>query len=244
MNKTYLSLPKTLRRCIVEPMVGLLPAPGGYYGRSVAKKAKLFVQSAARMEKNPLAVSPRIFADTEITTLFPGLNLPPLQDDPLLLAASSHRNDNVVETMLRSDFLTYLPDDILVKVDRMSMYNSLEVRCPFLDHRVVELAYQMPMKLKIKGFTSKYVLRRLAEKGLPPQIVKRSKQGFMVPLDVWFRSKLKTFIHDVINDVGALWERNRALNLLEEHLSGRHDHAPKLWAMAVLGLWLKKMNNG
>ncbi|MBW2051442.1 MAG: asparagine synthetase B, partial [Deltaproteobacteria bacterium] len=103
---------------------------------------------------------------------------------------------------------------------------------------------QMPMKLKIKGFTSKYVLRRLAEKGLPPQIVKRSKQGFMVPLDVWFRGKLKSFIHDVINDVGALWERNRALNLLEEHLSGRHDHAPKLWAMAVLGLWLKKMNNG
>ncbi|MBW2091792.1 MAG: asparagine synthase (glutamine-hydrolyzing) [Deltaproteobacteria bacterium] len=240
LTGTYLRLPGILRRYLVEPLVNVLPAPGVYYGRSVTKKAKLFVQAAARLENNPLAVSPRIFSDEEIGAFFPGLKLPQFQEDPLLSAASACQNGDAVETMLRSDFLTYLPDDILVKVDRMSMYHSLEVRCPFLDHRVVELAHQMPMKFKIKGFNSKYILRRLAEKGLPPEIGKRSKQGFMIPLDVWFRGKLKPFIHDIIGDAGMPWEKTQALSLLQEHLSGRHDHAPKLWTMAVLGLWSKK----
>ncbi len=240
LTGTYLSLPGCLRRRLIEPLVSLLPAPGVYYGRSVTKKAKLFLEAAGRLENDSLALSPRIFSDEEISALFPGLSLPCLQEDPLLLAAGANQYGSPVETMLRSDFLTYLPDDILVKVDRMSMYHSLEVRCPFLDYRVVELAHQMPMKFKIKRFNSKYILRRLAERGLPPETGRRSKQGFMVPLDVWFRGKLRSFIHSVLNDTGAPWQQAQALQLFQEHLAGRRDNAPKLWTMAVLGLWLKK----
>jgi asparagine synthase (glutamine-hydrolysing) len=133
--------------------------------------------------------------------------------------------------------MTYLADDILVKVDRMSMYHALEVRCPFLDHRVVELAFQMPVKFKIKGFKTKHILRRMAQRQVPIQTLKKSKQGFMIPLDIWFRGQLNGFIHDSLNHAQALWDRREALALLEEHMSVRQDHALKLWALAVLGLW-------
>ncbi|MBW2063171.1 MAG: asparagine synthase (glutamine-hydrolyzing) [Deltaproteobacteria bacterium] len=240
LTRTYLNVPAPFRRFLVEPLVNRLPAPGVYYGQSVFKKAKLFVESANRLHENPLAVSPRIFSDKEILSLFPGLDMPSPETDPLLCAAAALQPGSTVETMLKTDFQTYLPDDILVKVDRMSMYHSLEVRCPFLDHRLVELAHRMPLKYKIKGLKSKYILRRLAERGLPPQIGKRAKQGFMVPLDVWFRGKLKAFIHDMMQDARTPWDKAPALNLLEEHLSGRYDNATRLWALAVLGLWSGK----
>ena len=233
----YLSLPRSLRRSLVEPIVDRLPAPGGYYGRSWSKKSKLFVGAAMRIEQAPLAIGPHLFNDDELIRLFPGMSIPELDQDPLLGAALRVQGGNLVDAMQRTDFMTYLADDILVKVDRMSMYHGLEVRCPFLDHRVVELAFQMPVNFKIKGFNTKYILRRLAQRQLPTRTVKKSKQGFMVPLDIWFRGQLKGFIYDNLNHCQALWSRSEALRLLEEHLSVRQDHALKLWALAVLGLW-------
>ncbi len=117
------------------------------------------------------------------------------------------------------------------------MVHALEVRCPFLDHRLIELAVQMPLKFKIRKQKSKYILRRLAEKHLPAQTIKRSKQGFMVPLDIWFRGPLKSYLHDILNDSASLWSKAEAGKLFEEHLGGRQDHAQQLWTLAVLGLW-------
>lgn len=240
LSRSYLNIPKIIRQFLIEPIVNRLPAPGGYYGRSMLKKGKLFIGSAHRLNDNRFAVSPQVFDDEGLFSIFPGLKIPSARQDPLLSAAASFFDYDTVETMLRNDFVTYLADDILVKVDRMSMYHALEIRCPFLDHRVVELAYHMPMKLKIRGLKTKFILRRLAERSLPPQIWKRSKQGFMVPLDVWFRDELKTFIQDILSDSNAPWSKTQAQILLQEHLTGRQDHAIKLWTMAVLRLWSKK----
>lgn len=236
---SYLNIPETIRRIMIEPVVKRLPAPGGYYGRSVLKKAKLFVEAANRLEEDPMAIGPHIFTHNDLTSLFPGLAMPSPEEDPVFSAAALFPSYDTVETMLRKDFLTYLPDDILVKVDRMSMHNALEVRCPLLDYRVIELAYQMPMKFKIKGLRSKRILRQQVEKGLSSRISRRSKQGFMIPLDIWLRGELKDFIYDILNDSNSPWSSVQALNLFREHLNGRSDHAIKLWALAVLGLWSK-----
>ncbi len=240
LSGAYLSIPKNIRGRFIEAIVNRLPAPGGYYGNSIFKKAKLFVAAANRYEQNPMDLSPSVFTDEDLVSIFPDLVTPSYGKDPLLSATALSPDYNTVETMLRNDFITYLPDDILVKVDRMSMYHALEVRCPFLDHRVVEIAHRMPLKFKIMGFNSKAIIRRIAETQLPSQICKRSKQGFMLPLDIWFRRELKSFIHDILNDRNALWSKTQASELLKEHIRGQRDHALKLWSLAVLGLWSKK----
>lgn len=238
ISGAYLKLPGIVRSGLVEPIVNLLPAPAQYYGNSWSKKAKLFVNAANRFQANPHAVAPRMFDDSDLARLFPGLEITD-DDDPVLAAARNNSANSMVENMLQTDFKTYLADDILVKVDRMSMFHSLEVRCPFLDHRLVELAFRMPIAMKIKGFQSKVPLRKMAKNGLPSAIHKRSKQGFMVPLDAWFRGQLNTFIHDIIDESSAPWSKQPALNLLDEHMKGRNDNALKLWTLAVLSLWKK-----
>jgi asparagine synthase (glutamine-hydrolysing) len=240
LSEFYLHIPSTVREFLMEPIVAMLPSPGGYYGKSFSKKAKLFISTANRFEKNPTSVGPHLFADEDISLLFPGLKMPAAEEDPLLFRYPYSTRLGRAETMLRTDFLTYLPDDILVKVDRMSMYHALEVRCPFLDYRVVELAHQMPMKYKIRCLASKWILRNLARTRIPPLIRKRNKQGFMVPLDLWFRNELKSFILDLLSESGVSWSKRAALELFEEHQRGRHDHALKLWSLAVLGLWSKQ----
>lgn len=240
LSGIYLSAPVSIRKRVIEPVVNKLPAPDGYYGRSVCKKAKLFISSVNRMETDRGAVSPRVFTDNDLCSLFEGLNLPLPDEDPLVSASCRYLHSDIVETMLRCDLITYLPDDILVKVDRMSMYHALEVRCPFLDYRVVELACQMPVSVKIRRLKPKFILRRVAKGMLPSRILKRNKQGFMVPLDLWFKAELKDFIYDTLCDSRAIWKKSQALKILDEHLKGKADYATQLWALAVLGLWLKQ----
>ena len=240
LSRIYLSIPKNMRRFFLESLLNRLPAPDGYYGRSWRKKAKLFVKASNRFEKNPAALAPQSFDDMQIERLFPGLDHPGLDSDPVEKCASRFHGTGIVNAMLRTDLETYLPDDILVKVDRMSMFHALEVRCPFLDHRLIELAVQMPLKFKIKKQKSKHILRRLAEKQLPAQTIRRGKQGFMVPLDIWFRGALKSYLYDLINDPASLWSIAEARKLFEEHLGRRQDHAQQLWTLAVLGLWAQK----
>jgi asparagine synthase (glutamine-hydrolysing) len=240
LSEFYLNIPEGIRRVLVDSLVNRMPAPAGYYGKSLFKKAKLFVAAANQIHAQPLSVAPQVFTNDEISKLFPGLTLPAPELDPLMISATNLFKDyGRLDTMLRTDFMTYLPDDILVKVDRMSMYHALEVRCPFLDHRVIELAYRMPTKLKIKGFNSKYVLRQLARRKLPFSIVSRAKQGFMIPLDIWFRRELKDYMLEMLKDNQAAWSKSQALRLFQDHLSGRHDQAIKLWSLAVLGSWAK-----
>jgi asparagine synthase (glutamine-hydrolysing) len=142
--------------------------------------------------------------------------------------------------------LTYLPCDLLVKVDIASMAHSLECRAPFLDHRVVELVLAMPMqrKLRLRGGRSKVVLKQAFADLLPPMIRKRPKMGFGVPIDRWFRGELSEELKAVLLDPVSL---NRGLfrpeavsRLIDEHVSGRRDHAYKLWALLMLEMWFRK----
>jgi asparagine synthase (glutamine-hydrolysing) len=143
--------------------------------------------------------------------------------------------------MMAFDFETYLPEDCLVKVDRMSMAHSLECRVPLLDHHVVELAASLPPAFKITGGRRKHLLKRLAFRLLPRDIVDRPKQGFGLPIDLWFRGSLRELFGDVL---GAPEARQRGYfnaafvdRLLDEHVSGTRDHARRLWQLLVFELW-------
>jgi len=159
--------------------------------------------------------------------------------------ATAGRRDSVTRAMA-TDLATYLPGDLLVKVDLASMAHSLECRGPFLDHRVVELAMAMPLDRKIQARrgNSKIVLKRAFSDLLPAPIRKRSKMGFGVPISRWFRNELKHELRDVLLDPVCL---NRGLfrpeavrELLDDHIDGKREHSYRLWALLMLELWFRR----
>jgi len=143
-----------------------------------------------------------------------------------------------VNCLLYGDFHTYLPDDLLVKEDRMTMAHGLESRVPFLDRDVVEFAWRLPGDLKVKGWVTKYILKKAAERVLPRDIVHRTKHGFAVPLAEWFRNGLKEMAHDLLlcKDSGYL-RQSRIRRMLDDHQRGKVDYSPQLWALLVLRVW-------
>ena len=143
--------------------------------------------------------------------------------------------------LLAVNMTNYLPGDLLVKTDRMTMANSLEARCPFLDQRLLEFACQIPSALKLKGMTTQYVLK-CALKGLvPDEIIWRKKHGFGVPVGRWFRTSMRDYLRDTLlspEAMGRGYFRPEALRLIvEEHISGRRDHGHRLWALLTFEVW-------
>jgi asparagine synthase (glutamine-hydrolysing) len=147
-----------------------------------------------------------------------------------------------VSRMQYVDIKTYMTADVLTKVDRMSMACSLEVRCPLLDHVFVELATQLPVSMKIRRSTRKYLLRRLAEKlGVPREALDRPKQGFALPLKSWMRAELKDEITALLLEPRTLqrgyFRRTGIERILIEHHRGERDHSPALWQLLAFELW-------
>ncbi len=156
-----------------------------------------------------------------------------------------NRNPDVTSRVQYVDIKTYLPEDILVKVDRMSMAHSLEVRAPILDHKVMEYAARLPSSLKLRDHEAKYVFKQMNQERLPKDVLYRKKQGFCVPLAVWLRGELKTLAHDAIfgeaADMRQWFDMGYVADLWRSHQSGRHDNATPLWGLVMLGLWKKMM---
>ena len=152
--------------------------------------------------------------------------------------------DTSVNRFLFLDQRCYLPDDILYKCDRMSMAHSLEVRPPFLDHRIVEFAARLPLSLKVRGSRLKFVLRELMRDKLPPAVITRSKEGFDIPAHEWLRGLLRPLLLDTLSE---RWVRSARVfdwlevqRLLSEHLERRANLGYHLWGLLVLFLWMKR----
>lgn len=141
------------------------------------------------------------------------------------------------------DLTSYLPDDINVKVDIASMANSLEVRSPFLDHKVVEFASRLPPDMKKRNGVSKYILKKALEPFLPRAILYRQKHGFSVPISAWFRGPLKTLVRNVLLDPGTVsrgyFKTAAVEKLITDHESSRLDHGMRLWLLLNFELWLR-----
>ena len=140
-----------------------------------------------------------------------------------------------------ADLHTYLPGDLLTKVDVSSMAHSLEARAPFLDHPLVELAASLPSRMKLRGRQGKYILKRAFADLLPPDILRRRKMGFGVPIARWFRGELKEFVSDaLLNGSGirdGYFAEGAVRGLLEEHVQEKQDHCHRLWALLMFELW-------
>lgn len=171
-----------------------------------------------------------VMQDPWIPSGAPGAGEGPFADSPY--------PEDTVNSLLYRDFHTYLPDDLLVKEDRMTMAHGLESRVPFLDRDLVEFAWRIPGNLKVKGWTTKYVLKKAAERVLPLEIVHRTKHGFAVPLAEWFRSGLREMAYDLLRSSNSGYLRpGGGERLLDAHQSGKVDYSPQLWALLVLRVW-------
>jgi len=154
---------------------------------------------------------------------------------------NNSKYSDFLDSTLFVDIMTYLPGDLLVKMDIAAMANSLEARSPFLDHKFMEFAASIPANLKLKGLSSKYILKKAFSELVPAPILKRKKMGFGVPISHWFRNELKEYLHDELLSRRCLergYFQTKYLKLIiDEHTSGRYDHGYRLWALLNLELW-------
>jgi asparagine synthase (glutamine-hydrolysing) len=148
--------------------------------------------------------------------------------------------------MMYWDALTYLPDDILCKGDRAAMAVGLETRSPFLDHRIAELAWRLPRRMKIRGTEGKWALRQVLYQHVPRRLIERPKSGFAIPLAEWLRGPLKSWALDLLDESRLLREgylRPEPIRTAwAQHQSGKYDWTAKLWAVLMFQAWLDEAN--
>ena len=167
---------------------------------------------------------------------------------PLACRLAEMKPGSGLERYLKFDQKYYLPDDILYKVDRMSMAHSLEARPPFLDPRIVQFASRLPENFKLRGSESKYVLRRLMRGKLPPSVLRRPKIGFDVPIHDWFRGALRSFLLDTLSEdaVSAtqLFYWPAVKRIIDEHLGRKRNWGYHLWGFMTLLIWMRRWDIG
>lgn len=168
--------------------------------------------------------------------------------DLLSRFASEHDPGTGLNRNLLFDRCFYLSDNILAKVDRMSMAHSLEVRPPFLDHRIVEFAASLPARMKIRDRSQKYLLRKLMERRLPPAVLRRKKEGFDIPAHEWLRGPLRSLLLDTLLSenaaVAGLFRPAGLRALIDAHLERRANVGYQLWGLLILFLWLRRWKVG
>ncbi|WP_219924241.1 asparagine synthase (glutamine-hydrolyzing) [Nocardioides campestrisoli] len=217
-----------------------LPARARTIGARALERALPAGRGKLRIAVRALTGEPRTrmedwfapFTDYEIDALLGTSHRP---------AARTVGHRDPIDLMGRLDFDTWLPDNLLERGDRMSMASSLELRPPFLDHRLVELAYRLPSAVKVRQGQTKWVLKEVARRHLPGRVVDRPKVGFRVPLDTWFRGELQELARDLLSGSGSfvesLMDPAVVTALLDDHARGRRDEEIRIWTLLSLEMW-------
>jgi asparagine synthase (glutamine-hydrolysing) len=155
--------------------------------------------------------------------------------------------ESLLDRLLYADIKTYL-HELLMKQDQMSMATSLESRVPFLDHKLVEFTSSLPERLKLRGWTTKYILRKSMKDVLPEAILSRSKMGFPVPIGAWFRGAYSSVVDEYILSERAtgrgLFDPDFVRNLVERHQTGGENHSERLWALVNFEIWQRQWFDG
>lgn len=235
-------LPDPLRQPCLAFLGHLIPPTRGK--KSLPNKVRRFLLGAAGPAKLQHVRWMTFLFNRDKTHLYSDELKQQLEDHDSFAWLIPYLDKNEIDNttrLLYADLKTYLVDNILVKVDRMSMANSLEVRAPFLSHRFVEFAMKIPGDMKIRGFRTKFILKEALVDRLPRSVRHRSKQGFTIPMRNWLRSDLRPLLLDTLSPsrivrVG-LFRRECIDRWIKEHERGVEDHSHRLWALMLFHLW-------
>ena len=243
----YCLLPQWFRQGLVKRITDRIPESFGY--KSLAQKAAWVNEMSlfAGGERYAQSMGVLRFTSEAKQNLFTEAASrqieSPDSSEKILRFFNAENTDHVVDKMLYTDLMTRIPDHLLTIGDRMTMAHSLESRAPLIDYKVVEFAASIPAEMKLKGSKLKYMLRRVASRYMPAELITMKKQGFRFPLGIWFRTDLKVFLRNLFAQSRfvelGIFERSYIDNLLEEHISGKVDHNYRIWVLLNLEIWYR-----
>jgi asparagine synthase (glutamine-hydrolysing) len=246
LAERYRKVPAVMRESVIKQLVGLLPSSELRRGRVRNVKRFLEAASLAPVERYLRWVS--VLDRKTKSALYTDEMLHETRNfDPANWLAPWFARVNgagVVDASLLADTMTYLPNDLLVKVDIASMAVSLEARSPFLDHHVIEFAASLPEDLKLRGLTTKYLLKRVLKKLVPVGNLNRPKMGFGIPIGHWFRGPMQKFLGERLLSEKALsrglFKSTEVTRMFEMHTRGERDYSHQLWTLLMLELWFQR----
>jgi len=242
---SFTRIPETLRKGLLPQFLRALS--GFHWKEKTLNRLSDFVESLSTNQAENYAEQIKIFSAKEKENIYTddfreqvGGNNPL---DFLVSKLQESGTKELLEQLLYVDINSYLPEDLLVKMDIATMANSLEARVPFLDHKFMELVSNIPTRLKLKGTESKFILKKAFKDFLPAVIFKRKKMGFGVPLSKWFRNELKEYVYEILLDEKTLnrgyFRREGVERLLNDHIDLRYDHSARIWALLFLEVWFR-----
>ncbi len=242
----YLRLPRVMREGIVRRAIEALPGPER--PRGLVGRLKRFIATADPARERQYVRYFCAFTNDDKAGLYtPAFVARRAGDDSVSLVEALYRQadgESFLDRTLSVDMHSYLPDDILAKVDIASMGNGLETRAPFLDHRLLEFAAACPPSLKLHGATGKYLLKKAMAAYLPRPVLARRKMGFGMPVAEWFRGELGEMAADLLLSSRAVqrgyFRRDAVGRLLTEHRRCSADHGSRLWVLLFLELWFRE----
>lgn len=244
----YCLLPRWFRQSVMKKIIDRIPESFGY--KSLAQKAAWVNDMsfyASSGERYSQSMSFLRFTQDAKQQLFTDTARSQIEDydstSKILKYFDADNVDDLIDRMLYTDLMTRMPDHLLSIVDRMSMAHSIESRAPMMDYKFVEYAASIPANMKLRGRNLKYILKKVAGRYLPEELINRKKQGFGFPLAIWMRTDLNNFLRNLFSqsrfvEIG-LFDRDYMLQILEEHLLGKTDHNFRLWILINLEFWYR-----
>jgi asparagine synthase (glutamine-hydrolysing) len=241
----FLKLPKMLRHDFLPPLLKMIAQ--FHWREKTFNRLASYIESISSNQARNYAEQVKIFNEEEKESLYSPEFMEAMgridSFEYLLSKFNETETEDLIEQLLYLDINTYLPEDLLVKMDIATMANSLEARVPFLDHQLMEFIATIPPHLKLKGTITKYILKEAFSDFLPHPILSRKKMGFGVPVSRWFRNELKDYVYEILLDPRTLkrgyFKREGVEHLLNDHISLRYDHSSKIWALLFLEMWFR-----
>jgi asparagine synthase (glutamine-hydrolysing) len=241
----YCAMPAWFRRQVMTRLINFIPESFAY--KSLAQKAAWMNEMSffSAGERYAQSMSFLRFTPESKARLFTPAAQQRLADpnsiDKILCHFNAYNVRELVDRMLYTDLMTRMPDHLLAIVDRMSMAHSLENRSPLVDHEVVEFAARIPGTMKLNGRKLKYILKKVAVRHLPKELITRPKQGFSFPIGTWMRTHLKSLMSNLFRQsrfvAQDIFDAGEVQRLWQDHISGKADHNYRLWILLNLELW-------
>ena len=246
-QQLYSKVPRIIREKIIEALLNIIPEDNRNTIASFATKAKKFISSADNNTFHMHVKLMEAYDSDQISKLVINKSFNKFNVDKQLLDYFNHLNsEEPVNRMMYTDLKFALPNDMLVKTDRMSGIHGLGIRSPFLDHKVVELAYEIPLTYKMRGTNRKIILKETFSDLLPKEILAAKKRGFGIPLAEWFKKELKELVYSSLTkekvEEANLVHFHMVNTIIEEHMESKKNHANLLWSLIVLHKWLENFN--